>query len=87
MTFDDDVEDLIRRAMEQRRQSFKQVVNDAVRRGLRAETSGPVAPFVVEARPMGLRSGVDPAYLSDLDDELEIERYRRTVEEQQVAEP
>jgi hypothetical protein len=35
MTLDPDVEELIRREMHQRRTSFKQVVNDGLRRALR----------------------------------------------------
>lgn len=77
VTLDPDVEQLIRAAQERGRASFKQVVNDAIRRGLKAGSEGPSPPFEVDARPMGLRPGIDPARLRDLDDELEIREFLR----------
>ncbi len=77
VTLDADVELLIRRAMERGRKSFKQVLNEAVRRGLKGEGGEDVPAFVVKARPMGLRSGIDPARLRDLDDELEVQEFLR----------
>jgi hypothetical protein len=77
IAFDDDVENLIRRAMRHRGQSFEQVVNEAVRRGLGV---GQDEPFVIEARPLGVRSIVDAARLNDVGDQLEIERYQETVD-------
>ena len=77
VTLDADVELLIRRAMERGRKSFKQVLNEAVRRGLKGEGGKDVPAFVVKARPMGLRSGIDPARLRDLDDELEVQEFLR----------
>ena len=34
-----------------------------------------VTPFVVKARPMGLRTGLDPSRLHDLADDLEAETF------------
>jgi hypothetical protein len=76
VTLDDDVEQLLRDAMQRTRQSFKTTLNQAVRRGLAEST--PMAdeePFEVHARPMGLRPGIDPARLNHLNDELEIEAF------------
>jgi hypothetical protein len=74
VTIDKDAERLLRNAMHSRRKSFKQTLNDAIRSGLGAQ---PVArertPFVIKARPMGLRPGIDPASLNKLVDELEVE--------------
>jgi hypothetical protein len=75
LTVDDDLfEELQKRARESD-QSFKAVINDVIRRGLRA--SDPIAPsadpFVVEARSCGFRPGVDPAKLNQLLDDLEID--------------
>jgi hypothetical protein len=62
--------------MHKTRQSFKQVLNKAVRQGLRpARSSGKRKPFVVKARPMGLRAGIDPARLTEVADELEVEAF------------
>ncbi len=32
-------------------------------------------PFRVEARPLGLRAGIDPARLNQLNDELEVDAF------------
>lgn len=75
MTLDKDVEQLIRAAMHRTRRSFKETLNAALRVGL---TTGPARGgrrkrFVVRARPMGLRAGIDPSGLNRLADDLEIE--------------
>ena len=75
VTLDPDVEDLIRREMHERRSSFKDVVNDALRRGLR--TSTPAAPFETPTFDLGVpRVDLDRALAlaGALDDE---ERQRR----------
>lgn len=77
VTLDEDVVELLRAAKERSRESFKQVLNAAVRRGLKGAGGEVEEPFVVEARPLGLRPGVDPARVRELDDELEIEEFLR----------
>jgi len=54
--------------------SFKQVLNDAIRRGLGGQESSGARParYVVVPQPGGLVAGVDPARLNQLVDELEI---------------
>ncbi len=86
VTLDADVEHLIRTAMERGRKSFKQVLNEAVRRGLRGEGGEEMPPFVVKAKPMRLRSGIDPARLRDLDDELEVQEFLRKTQALRAAE-
>jgi hypothetical protein len=77
VTLDPDVEALLRKEMQERRKSFKRALNDAIRDGLKTRT-GPAEPsFGVVARPLGLRPGIDPVALRDLDDELEIEEFLR----------
>ncbi|RLE30476.1 MAG: antitoxin [Acidobacteria bacterium] len=75
VTLDADVEQLLRAAAQRGRTSFKQVLNEAVRRGLKGEAANQAPPFVVEAKAMHLRSGIDPAGLRDLDNELEIQEF------------
>jgi hypothetical protein len=65
VTLDADVELLLRGAMERGRKSFKQVLNEAVRRGLKGEGGEDMPAFVVKARPRGLRSGLDPARIQE----------------------
>lgn len=74
VTLDKDVELLLREAMHRSRQSFKQTLNAAVRAALTGRTVRPkTARFVVKARPMGVRAGVDPAGFNKLADELEVD--------------
>ena len=77
VTLDADVEQLLRGAVERGRTRFKQVLNDAVRRGLRGEGNDQAPPFVITAKAMQLRSGIDPARIRDLDNELEVQEFFR----------
>jgi predicted transcriptional regulator len=79
VTLDPDVERLLKEAAHETRRSFKQVLNDAVRAGLRASsTTVRRRRFSVKARPMGLRPGIDPTRLAELADELETEAFLGT---------
>ena len=78
VTLDGDVEQRLREAMRRQGTSFKKTLNDALRRGLGPVHSGADdKPFEVESRPLGLRTGLDPARLRDLDDDLEIQEFLR----------
>ena len=76
MTLDKDVELLLKETMHRSRRGFKETLNAAVRAALgpRAAASAK-RPFVVTARPLGLRAGIDPAGLNKLADELEAEAF------------
>jgi hypothetical protein len=79
VTLDPDVERLLKEAAHETRQSFKQVLNDAVRAGLRASSATDRRKrFSIKARPMGLRPGIDPTRLTELADELETETFLKT---------
>jgi hypothetical protein len=81
VTLDPDVARLLKEEVHRTRLSFKAVLNNAVRAGLRAASqSGRRKPFVVRAQPMGLRPGIDPGRLGELADELEIEAFLKTTE-------
>lgn len=76
VTLDADVEQLLRDAMQQRRQSFKEALNQAIRAGLSGAGLGVAdQPFMLHAQPMGLRTGIDPGRLNQLADELESEAF------------
>lgn len=77
VTLDPDVEKLLRESIRRGRKTFKQALNEALRRGLKGEGTAEERPFEVSARSMGLRDGIDPARLHDLDDELEVEEFLR----------
>jgi len=76
VTLDKDVERMLRDAAHRSRSSFKEALNAAVRVGL-AEKSPRAKPsrFVLRARPMGLRAGIDPAGLNKIADDLEAEAF------------
>jgi hypothetical protein len=68
LTLDDDVVSRLDREVRRSGRPYRAVVNDALRRGLES-SSLELPPFLVEARPMGLRPGVqldDIAGLLDL---------------------
>jgi hypothetical protein len=75
VTLDPDVERLLKDEAHKRGQSFKVALNEAVRQAFRPppKSTGKRKAFVVEARRMGLRAGIDPARLSELADEMENE--------------
>ena len=74
VTLDDDVERLLKEAMHRSRRSFKETLNGALRAALGGKPDPADRPaFVVTARPLGLRVGVDPTSFNTLADE-ELER-------------
>ena len=76
VTLDKDVELLLRETMHRSRRGFKETLNAAVRTALAPKP--PAAgkrPFVVAARPLGLRAGLDPAGFNKLADETEAEAF------------
>lgn len=77
VTLDRDVERLLREAMHRSRKGFKETLNAAVRAGLGRTVSPAARSFVLKARPLGLRAGLDPAGLNKLADELEVEAVLR----------
>lgn len=81
VTLDADTERLLRSAMRERNASFKVVLNEAIRRGLRTHAgSAAEPPFTVAAKPMRLRTGIDPSRLHDLDAALEVETFKALTE-------
>jgi len=73
VTLDKDVEEMLRDAMHRTRRSFKETLNASLRAGLSGRmVQARRKPFVVKARPMGLLTGIDPAGLNKLADELEV---------------
>ena len=76
VTLDPETEHLVREAMRQRGQSFKEVLNRAIVRGLAdLECDSGEEPFVSPSFPMGLRAGYDPAYLGNLGDEEDVDAF------------
>ncbi len=67
---------MLKDAMHRSRRSFKETLNAAVRAGLGKKPGSTArAPFVIEARPMGLRPGFDPAGFNKLVDDLDADAF------------
>ncbi len=83
LTLDDDLAGRLREMARRSGKSFKDVVNSALRRGLRqGEKPEPRLPgFEVEPKACGFRAGVDPRKLHQLLDDLEMEDFNRKVAE------
>jgi hypothetical protein len=80
LTLDDDVERRLRQIAKRTNRSFKELVNETLRRGLSAGVR-PHAPrerFVVRPKACGFRPGIDPLKLNQLSDELEIRDFAAT---------
>jgi hypothetical protein len=78
LTLDDDLARQLQDQARRRGESFKNVVNEALRRGLQGGKLAVRFPrFKVEPKACGFRSGVDPLRLNQLNDEMEIEELQR----------
>ena len=75
LTLDDDLAERLRTLARQGDRSFKEVANEAIRRGLSIgeQPAGTPPPFRVEAQPRGFKAGVDPVKLNQIYDDLEID--------------
>ncbi len=78
VTLDPDVASALEQAARERRVSFKKVLNDAVRAGLRPPTDP--RPYRLPTRRMGLRPGVDLDRALALAEDLEDREVMRKLE-------
>ncbi len=74
LTLDDDLAGRLKELARCTDRNFKDVVNDAIRKGLSLGDLPPVDNdrFVVRAKACGFRAGVDPTKLTQLYDDLEM---------------
>lgn len=75
LTLDDDLVKALRDEARRRDISFKELVNEVLRRGLNAGVPPGARPsrFRVRAKPCGFQPGVDLKRLNQLLDEMEID--------------
>jgi plasmid stability protein len=71
LSLDDDVAARLKAEMRRTGLSLEETVNRALRRGLSAAKRPRVEAFVVQARPLGLRPGLNYDKVSDLLDQIE----------------
>lgn len=77
LTIDDDLAGILQKRSGELGKSFKEIVNGALRKGLTALEAAETPGRIVEVRPhdFGLRPGIDPDRMNQLNDELEVEAY------------
>jgi hypothetical protein len=76
VTLEPDLVKKIKDLAHRRGLSFKQALNDLIRRGLRSSTrQDAVTRYTVEPHSGGFRPGIDPGKLNRLVDELEVEDF------------
>lgn len=79
VTLDRDLERILRETALRTHRPFKKVLNEVLRSALEGKAGTENGePFVVKARPMGLRAGLDPAGFNRLADDLEAEAFLET---------
>jgi len=79
VTLDRDGERVLRETALRTHKPFKKVLNDTLRAGIElAAPDDKSEPFVLHARPMGLRAGRDPVGFNRLADDLEAEAFLET---------
>lgn len=72
LTIADEIDALVRKVAAEQHRSYKEVVNEALKRGLdHIEVHRAKREYHVQVKDFRLRPGVDPAKLNQLYDELE----------------
>ena len=78
LTLDDDLARQLHEISRRKGESFKEVVNSTLRRGLHGgKTAARLPRFKVTPKACGFQSGVDVLRLNQLNDELEMEEFQR----------
>ena len=75
LTVDDDIADSLKEQARLLGKPFKQVVNDALRRGISPAVREAPEPYRVDPIHSGFAPGVDPLKLNQLNDHLEAEEF------------
>jgi Bacterial antitoxin of type II TA system, VapB len=77
LSLDDDVIDKARKAAEKSGRPFREVINEALRAGLRSLATVPDAkPYTTKPRKMGLKPGRNLDNIQDLLAQIEGEEFR-----------
>ncbi|HXM69732.1 MAG TPA: hypothetical protein VN970_01265 [Thermoanaerobaculia bacterium] len=79
LTLDDDLAKQLKEKSRRSGESFKMVLNETLRKGLRSgeKPSPPLPRFVVKSKACGFRAGVDILHLNRFLGELETEDFLR----------
>ena len=77
LTLDDDIAAALRERARILNRPFKQIVNEALRRGMSPASREKIPPFRLIPNRSGFVPGIDPLRLNQLSDELETEALLR----------
>jgi hypothetical protein len=75
LTLDSDIAERLRQEAALGKQSFKEIVNAALRRGLSSDLPPKREPYTVQPHSSAFRPGIDSGKLNQLVDELEAEAF------------
>jgi len=85
LTLDEDIARQLRELSRRSGESFKEVVNTTLRKGLGgAKSSSRLPRFQVKPKACGFRPGIDVLRLNQLNDELELEDFQRKLAKEAV---
>lgn len=77
LTIDNDIADSLKEQARLQNRPFKQVVNDALRRGLSQAAKGKRRPFRIKPLAGGFLPGIDPLKIKEINAELELQELMR----------
>jgi len=82
VTLEPDVAAKVKELAHRRRASFKETLNDVLRRGLSSQAGmrEPGERYIVEPHAGGFRPGIDPAKLNQLVDDLDVAEFVTTAQ-------
>ena len=74
-TIDADIVPKLKQLVRRKRDPMRKVLNDLIRAAIGAELKEEAPVFEVKSVNLGLRTGLDPAKINSLFDELEVARF------------
>lgn len=81
VTLEPDLAKKVKALAHRRKLSFKQALNEVIRRGLTSpDRQEPQPKYTLEPHPSGFRPGIDPGKLNQLFDQLEVEDFLTKVQ-------
>ena len=75
LTLEEEIADSLKERARLLNKPFKQIVNDALRRGLSPAIEEEWSTYTVKPLPGGFRAGVDPYRLNQFNDELDASEF------------
>lgn len=75
LTLDPEIAEILRREVALGKRSFKEIVNEALKRGLGIQSTAPRKRFRVKAHSSAFVPGIDPGRLNQRVDQLEADEF------------